>query len=115
MAKTFVHAGDMSDETYMKRLVETVARFGRLDVLVNTAGFAIFGPFAELFTDLDDVHFGTREALPHLLEAGGSIVNVSSASGLGGDWGGSGYNAAKRAVSNLTRSLASSAAPAVSA
>jgi meso-butanediol dehydrogenase/(S,S)-butanediol dehydrogenase/diacetyl reductase len=68
-----------------------------------------------LFTDLDGVYFDTREALPHLLEAGGSIVSVSSASGLGGDWGGSGYNAAKGAVSNLTRSLASSAAPAVSA
>ena len=47
-----------------------------------------------------------REALPHLLKTRGSIVNVSSASGLGGDWGGSGYNAAKGAVSNLTRSLA---------
>ena len=115
-AKSLVHAGDVSDEAYIKRLVEdTIARFGRLDVLVNNAGFAIFGPFAELTTadwrrqlatDLDGVYFGTREALPHLVETGGSIVNVSSASGLGGDWGGSGYNAAKGAVSNLTRSLA---------
>lgn len=115
-AQSLVHAGDVSDETYIKRLVDdTVARFGRLDVLVNNAGFAIFGPFAELTTaewrrqlatDLDGVYFGTREALPHLLKTGGSIVNVSSASGLGGDWGGSGYNAAKGAVSNLTRSLA---------
>lgn len=115
-AKSLIHAGDVSDEAYIKRLVEdTVARFGRLDVLVNNAGFAIFGPFAELTTaewrrqlatDLDGVYFGTREALPHLLKTGGSIVNVSSASGLGGDWGGSGYNAAKGAVSNLTRSLA---------
>ena len=115
-AKSLIHAGDVSDEAYIKRLVEdTVARFGRLDVLVNNAGFAIFGPFAELTTadwrrqlatDLDGVYFGTREALPHLLKTKGSIVNVSSASGLGGDWGGSGYNAAKGAVSNLTRSLA---------
>jgi meso-butanediol dehydrogenase/(S,S)-butanediol dehydrogenase/diacetyl reductase len=115
-AKSLIHAGDVSDEAYIKRLVEdTVARFGRLDVLVNNAGFAIFGPFAELTTadwrrqlatDLDGVYFGTREALPHLLKTSGSIVNVSSASGLGGDWGGSGYNAAKGAVSNLTRSLA---------
>ncbi len=115
-AKSLIHAGDVSDEAYIKRLVDdTVARFGRLDVLVNNAGFAIFGPFAELTTadwhrqlatDLDGVFFGTREALPHLLKTGGSIVNVSSASGLGGDWGGSGYNAAKGAVSNLTRSLA---------
>jgi meso-butanediol dehydrogenase/(S,S)-butanediol dehydrogenase/diacetyl reductase len=115
-AKSLIHAGDVSDEAYIKRLVEdTVVRFGRLDVLVNNAGFAIFGPFAELTTadwrrqlatDLDGVYFGTREALPHLLKTRGSIVNVSSASGLGGDWGGSGYNAAKGAVSNLTRSLA---------
>jgi meso-butanediol dehydrogenase/(S,S)-butanediol dehydrogenase/diacetyl reductase len=115
-AKSLVHAGDVSDEAYMKRLVEdTIAHFGRLDVLVNNAGFAIFGPFAELTTadwrrqlatDLDGVYFGTREALPHLLKTKGSIVNLSSASGLGGDWGGSGYNAAKGAVSNLTRSLA---------
>jgi meso-butanediol dehydrogenase/(S,S)-butanediol dehydrogenase/diacetyl reductase len=115
-AKSLIHAGDVSDEAYIKRLVaDTVARFGRLDVLVNNAGFAIFGPFAELTTadwrrqlatDLDGVYFGTREALPHLLKTRGSIVNVSSASGLGGDWGGSGYNAAKGAVSNLTRSLA---------
>jgi meso-butanediol dehydrogenase/(S,S)-butanediol dehydrogenase/diacetyl reductase len=115
-AKSLIHAGDVSDEAYIKRLVEdTVAGFGRLDVLVNNAGFAIFGPFAELTTadwrrqlatDLDGVYFGTREALPHLLKTSGSIVNVSSASGLGGDWGGSGYNAAKGAVSNLTRSLA---------
>jgi meso-butanediol dehydrogenase/(S,S)-butanediol dehydrogenase/diacetyl reductase len=115
-AKSLIHAGDVSDEAYIKRLVEdTVARFSRLDVLVNNAGFAIFGPFAELTTadwrrqlatDLDGVYFGTREALPHLLKTRGSIVNVSSASGLGGDWGGSGYNAAKGAVSNLTRSLA---------
>ena len=114
--KSLIHAGDVSDETYIKRLVDdTVARFGRLDVLVNNAGFAIFGPFAELTTaewrrqlatDLDGVYFGSREALPHLLKTRGSIVNVSSASGLGGDWGGSGYNAAKGAVSNLTRSLA---------
>jgi meso-butanediol dehydrogenase/(S,S)-butanediol dehydrogenase/diacetyl reductase len=115
-AKSLIHAGDVSDEAYIKRLVEdTVVRFGRLDVLINNAGFAIFGPFAELTTadwrrqlatDLDGVYFGTREALPHLLKTRGSIVNVSSASGLGGDWGGSGYNAAKGAVSNLTRSLA---------
>jgi meso-butanediol dehydrogenase/(S,S)-butanediol dehydrogenase/diacetyl reductase len=115
-AKSLIHAGDVSDESYVKRLVEdTVARFGRLDVLVNNAGFAIFGPFAELTTadwrrqlatDLDGVFFGTREALPHLLKTKGSIVNLSSASGLGGDWGLSGYNAAKGAVSNLTRSLA---------
>jgi len=115
-AKSLVHAGDVSDERYVKRLVEdTVARFGKLDVLVNNAATAVFGPFEHtttqdwrkiMATDIDSVYFGAREALPHLLKTKGCIVNVSSASGLGGDWGLSAYNAAKGAVTNFTRSLA---------
>ena len=115
-ARALVHAGDVSDEGYVERLVaDTVERFGQLDVLVNNAGFATFGPFAQtttadwrrlMGTDLDGVYFGVREALPHLLTTKGCIVNLSSASGLGGDWGLAAYNAAKGAVSNLTRALA---------
>ena len=115
-AKTLVHPGDVSDETYVKRLVaDTVDRFGKLDVLVNNAAMAIFGPFERtttadwrkvMGTDLDSVYFASREALPHLLKTKGAIVNLSSASGLGGDWGLSAYNAAKGAVTNFTRALA---------
>ena len=115
-AKSLLHAGDVSDEKYVKRLVEdTVTRFGRLDVFVSNAAMAIFGPFEQtttedwrklMATDLDSVYFGAREALPHLLKTKGSLINVSSASGLGGDWGLSAYNAAKGAVTNFTRSLA---------
>jgi meso-butanediol dehydrogenase / (S,S)-butanediol dehydrogenase / diacetyl reductase len=114
--RALIHPGDVSDEAYVKRLVEdAVARFGKLDVLVNNAGFAIFGPFAQtttedwrkiMGTNLDSVFFGAREALPHLLKTKGCIVNLSSASGLGGDWGLSSYNAAKGAVTNFTRALA---------
>ena len=84
-------------------------------MFVNNAGMAIFGPFEKtttedwrkvLATDLDSVYFGAREALPHLLKTKGSLINVSSVSGLGGDWGMSSYNAAKGAVTNFTRSLA---------
>ena len=115
-ARSLVHAGDVADEGYVKRLVaDTVARFGKLDVLVNNAGIATFGPFAQITTadwrklmatDLDAVYFGIREAMPHLLKTKGCIVNLSSVSGLGGDWGLSAYNAAKGAITNLTRSLA---------
>jgi meso-butanediol dehydrogenase/(S,S)-butanediol dehydrogenase/diacetyl reductase len=114
--KSLVHPGDVSDEEYIKRLVEdTIMKFGKLDVFVNNAAMAIFGPFAQtttqdwrrtMATDLDSVYFGAREALPHLLKTKGSLINVSSASGLGGDWGLSAYNAAKGAVTNFTRSLA---------
>jgi meso-butanediol dehydrogenase / (S,S)-butanediol dehydrogenase / diacetyl reductase len=115
-AKALVHSGDVSDEAYVNRLVaDTVARFGKLDVLVNNAATAVFGPFEEtttqdwrkvMATDIDSVFFACREALPHLLKSKGSIVNLSSASGLGGDWGLSAYNAAKGAVTNFTRALA---------
>jgi meso-butanediol dehydrogenase / (S,S)-butanediol dehydrogenase / diacetyl reductase len=115
-AKSLVHLGDVSDESYVKRLVEdTVTKFGKLDVLVNNVGIAMFGPFEQtttevwrktMATDLDSVYFASREALPHLVKTKGSIVNLSSTSGLGGDWGMSSYNAAKGAVTNFTRALA---------
>ena len=115
-AKSLIHPGNVSDEEYVKRLVEdTVTQFGKLDVLVNNAGMAIFGPFEKtttldwrklMATDLDSVYFACREALPHLLKTKGCIINLSSASGLGGDWGMSSYNAAKGAVTNFTHALA---------
>lgn len=56
--------------------------------------------------DVDGVFYGCQAAVPHLLATKGSIINVSSVSGIGGDWNMSAYNAAKGAVTNLTRSLA---------
>ena len=114
--RVLLHDGDVSDEAYIQRLVhDTIGRFGRIDVLVNNAGVAAFGPILNSTTeqwrkvmsiDVDGVYFAIRAALPHLLQTGGCIVNISSVSGLGGDWGGSIYNAAKGAVTNLTRALA---------
>jgi meso-butanediol dehydrogenase/(S,S)-butanediol dehydrogenase/diacetyl reductase len=111
-----IQPGDVSQQAEAETLIAAaVAHFGRLDVLVNNAGVAPTGPFLEtsledwrhvMAVDVDGVFFCTRAALPHLLAAKGSIVNVSSVSGLGGDWNMSFYNAAKGAVSNLTRSLA---------
>ena len=114
--RTLLHVADVSGQDAAAGLVEAASgRFGRLDVLVNNAGIAPTGPFLEtsvedwrrvMATDVDGVFFCTRAALPHLLRSRGNIVNVSSVSGLSGDWNMSFYNAAKGAVSNLTRSLA---------
>ncbi|MGW7006266.1 SDR family NAD(P)-dependent oxidoreductase [Streptomyces sp. NPDC054933] len=109
--------GDVSDQEEITRLVDAVAHdHGRLDTLVNNA--ATCEPLGSVFdidatgwrrvmsTDVDGVFFASRAALPHLRAVGGSIVNVGSASGLGGDWGLAAYDAAKGAVTNLTNAMA---------
>ena len=115
-ARTLVQEADVGDLAAVEALVAAaVERFGGLDVLVNNAGVAEFGGLLDASLDdyrktmavnLDGVVYGCRAAMPHLLESGGSIVNVSSVSGLGGDWSFAFYNASKGAVTNLTRSLA---------
>ena len=111
-----IHETDVSSQASVDSLVAAaVKRFGKLDVLVNNAGIAPVGPFMEttvddwrsaMAIDVDGVFYGCRAAVPHLLATKGSIINVSSVSGIGGDWNMSAYNAAKGAVTNLTRSLA---------
>lgn len=110
------HVSDLSDADQCRALVDAaIARFGRLDVLVNNAGKDHLGKVDEgdiadfsvvIETDLYGVFYMTRFALPHLRESRGSIVNVSSVSGLGGDWNHSFYCAAKGAVTNFTRAVA---------
>jgi len=111
------HAVDVSDPAAVEALVAAaVARFGRLDVIVNNAGIGSVGQAPDLAlddwrrtlaVDLDSVFYGCRAAIPRLrATGGGSIVNVASVSGLGGDHGLIAYNAAKGGVVNLTRAVA---------
>jgi meso-butanediol dehydrogenase/(S,S)-butanediol dehydrogenase/diacetyl reductase len=98
------------------RVVATaIEAHGRLDVLVNNAGTFQAGPISGITdeewhrvidTDLSGVFYGTRAALPQLIATRGSIVNVSSVSGMAADHHMSAYNAAKGGVSNLTRATA---------
>jgi meso-butanediol dehydrogenase/(S,S)-butanediol dehydrogenase/diacetyl reductase len=113
----FAHRADVSELAQVEGLVAAaVARFGRLDAMVNNAGIGAFGRTEELepaawrrtlAVDLDSVFYGCRAAIPHLRAAGGgAIVNMASVSGLGGDFGLVAYNAAKGGVVNLTRAVA---------
>jgi len=114
--KHLVRVTDVSRLEDVEGLVkDTLQRFGRLDVLVNNAGVAPEGKITEasvedwrqvMSIDLDGVFYGCRVAIPELIKTRGSIINVSSVSGLGGDWSLSFYNAAKGAVTNFTRALA---------
>jgi meso-butanediol dehydrogenase/(S,S)-butanediol dehydrogenase/diacetyl reductase len=108
---------DVSDAAAVEGLVAAaVARFGRLDVMVNNAGIGSVGRAPELpleewrrtlAVDLDSVFYGCRAAIPRLRAAGGgAIVNTASVSGLAGDPLLAAYNAAKGGVVNLTRAVA---------
>ena len=111
-----VQETDVSDRAACEALVQAaVDRFGRIDVLVNDAGVDHLGKVDEgdfsaftkvIETDLYGVVHMSRAAIAHLRASKGCIINVSSVSGLGGDWNHSFYCAAKGAVSNFTRALA---------
>ncbi len=88
--------------------------FGRIDFLINNAGFTRACRIDQMTErDFDDIiavnlkgYFATiKYSAPHLIKRGGSIVNLSSASGFG-HYSMSTYAAAKEGVVGLTRSVA---------
>jgi NAD(P)-dependent dehydrogenase (short-subunit alcohol dehydrogenase family) len=98
----------------------TLERFGRLDVMVCTAGVWVEGPTAEMTEEqwdrtidvnLKGTFFACRFAIPALAEAGGSIVAISSDYGLVGGPGAAIYNASKFGVNGIVKSLALELAP----
>ena len=113
---------DVRHEDEVRRLVDqTVERFGRLDVAVNTAGTeGKPGPVTEQSAEsyaatFDTNVLGTLLSMKHELrvmlpQGNGSIINVSSTYGHLGAAGASLYAASKHAVEGLTRSAALEAA-----
>jgi 3-oxoacyl-[acyl-carrier protein] reductase len=104
-------------ETLFQRAIEA---FGRVDVLVNNAGVysvqTIEQITAEEFHRQFDINvLGTllmiKEAVKHLGEAGGSIVNIGSVNSVAAQPGMSVYSATKGAIDTITRSLAAELAP----
>ena len=91
-----------------------IDRWGRLDVLVNSAGIGIDGRVEDLpikhaglqiAVNLGAVYIVTRAAIPHLRETRGLIVNLASIAGTVATPGLAMYGATKAAVIALTRSL----------
>jgi NAD(P)-dependent dehydrogenase (short-subunit alcohol dehydrogenase family) len=109
---------DVSVESDVAALIDAaVSRFGRLDIMVNTAGEP--GPGGSITTfDLDRfqqtvaVHVGgvlagMKHAARHMKSRrAGSIINMASTTGRLAGWSGIGYSAAKAAVIQATRAVA---------
>jgi len=104
-----------SQEQCEKLIAETLREFGRIDMLVNNAGFSMVGKFGELpdldlFQQVMGVNFNgvvqcTYYAFPHLKDTQGRIVNVASLGGIVAIPYNTPYVASKFAVSGFSESL----------
>lgn len=92
-----------------------VSHYGGLDVLVNCAGQHIFRPLHEITeelwsqdiaTNLGGAFFLSQQAMPHLLERAGNIVNVGSLASVEGQPYSATYCSAKHGLIGLTKALA---------
>jgi NAD(P)-dependent dehydrogenase (short-subunit alcohol dehydrogenase family) len=108
---------DIRDAVQAEAAVDaTLARFGRIDVLVNNAGYGQFGPFEEIEPDAIERQFATnvfgtfnvtRTVLPAMRQqCTGHVINMSSNGGFKGVRGASMYSASKFAIEGFSEALA---------
>lgn len=113
---------DVMDESTIRAAVEyAVEKYGGIDVLVNNAGYAVYGPFEatteeQAARQFDTNIFGlmavTREVLPHFRrQKGGVLINVASMGGRIGFPLYSVYNATKWAVEGFSEAISHELAP----
>lgn len=99
---------------------ETIKHYGKIDILVNNAGRSIIGLFMDagkeeidslIQNNLLGAMYLTKNVIPHMLERGGAILNISS---MWGDVGASCevlYSASKGGINLFTKALAKEMAP----
>lgn len=105
--------GDVGLEADAVRTVaEVIEKHGRLDILINNAGYGVFKPLVEMeMEELEGVYrtnvFGAflmaREAARQFVKQGsGELINISSTSGLKGGRGSTAYSSSKFALRGMT-------------
>jgi acetoacetyl-CoA reductase len=108
---------DVSDAAQAAHLIEeAVARFGRIDVLVNNAGKNIDRTMKNMSiedwdhvieSDLSSYFYTLKAALPYFMQQkSGKIINISSMNGLTASFGQANYSAAKAGVIGFTKTAA---------
>jgi NAD(P)-dependent dehydrogenase (short-subunit alcohol dehydrogenase family) len=113
---------DVADEARAKAAVEeAVKRFGRIDVLVNNAGYSLLGNFEEFTTEQIERQFAPnfwgvvymmRAVLPIMRrQRSGHIINISSVAGVVGQGAVAAYGASKFAVEGLSLAVAQEVEP----
>ena len=121
--RALTHPSDVNDLDQLAVAVDrAVGEFGGVDVVVNNAGGAASKPF--LATRAEDLeaafHFNisaafelVRLATPHLLDRGGSVVNIGSMAGVHASRGSFTHSLMKSALAQLTRLMAAELSPRV--
>ena len=113
--ETFVH--DVTDEQAWIDLIEkTESEFGKINILINSAGISLGADIVSTEFDvwkkvhqvnLDSVFLGCKYAIPIMSKSGlGSIINISSISGIVAGWNTAAYNSSKAGVRLLSKSVA---------
>uniref|UniRef100_A0A3P9KP71 Zgc:101858 n=1 Tax=Oryzias latipes TaxID=8090 RepID=A0A3P9KP71_ORYLA len=120
-AEPLLVPGDLTDEETVRKTVDqTLAHFGRLDVLVNSAGILAMGSIETsdlaqydkvMDVNVRSVYHLTQLCVPHLVKTKGSIVNVSSVNGQRSFPGVLAYCMSKSAIDQFTRCIALELAP----
>ncbi len=114
--KVFTYYGDISDYKFCEEMISDLYReTGRIDILINNAAISYVGLLMDMTpsdwqesvgVNLNSVFNTCKLVVPHMLNKGGQIINVSSVWGLCGASMEVCYSATKGAVNTFTKALA---------
>lgn len=112
----FVRADVTQNKDCRNMVWDALRAFGRLDVLLTSAGIGAHGTVVDVSEadwdrvvdlDLKGIYLSSKFAVPVMVDSGGgTVIHIASIGGLRGNWGEAAFSAAKGAVINLTRQMA---------